>query len=346
MKLLMAAAVAAAMLTAAPAKAAQIWVGSADGHGHVIHIEGEIVKGDANRFATAVGQAKVAPGDATVYLAGPGGNVWDGILIARAIKRYGWNTYVEAPCASMCANIWLAGHTRFINSEAKIGFHSLSDKRRPGQRAEQANSSFMAFYREMGVSAKAARVFLAAEPGADAIWLTADLASSLGIEATTVTPKEAADHTQPKGKQKASAEEVDAFCRWAMTINTDIKLEIDQKIAAAKTAEEREAAWKRGFDSCVGTINSDDYDIAAVEAGMRKEAEANANAKKSVDAIKKAMNPPIKAESDPLDDTPRAQPKPERRRVEHGRRVRIAHAGRVCAFRVPFIGIGVRVRCG
>ena len=81
-----------------------------------------------------------------------------------------------------------------------------------------------------------------------------------------------------------------------MTINTDIKLEIDQKIAAAKTAEEREAAWKRGFDSCVGTINSDDYDIAAVEAGMRKEAEANANAKKSVDAIKKAMNPPIKAE--------------------------------------------------
>jgi len=31
MKLLVAAAVAAAMLTAAPAKAAQIWVGSADG---------------------------------------------------------------------------------------------------------------------------------------------------------------------------------------------------------------------------------------------------------------------------------------------------------------------------
>ena len=75
MKLVMAAAVAAAMLTAAPAKAAQIWVGSADGHGHVIHIEGEIVQGDANRFATAVGQARVAPGDATVYLAGPGGNV-------------------------------------------------------------------------------------------------------------------------------------------------------------------------------------------------------------------------------------------------------------------------------
>jgi membrane-bound ClpP family serine protease len=86
MKLLMAAAVAAAMLTAAPTKAAQIWVGSADGHGHVIHIEGEIVQGDANRFATAVGQARVAPGDATVYLAGPGGNVWavDAYVQARA----------------------------------------------------------------------------------------------------------------------------------------------------------------------------------------------------------------------------------------------------------------------
>jgi hypothetical protein len=333
------------MLVAVPAKAAQIWVKPADGHGHVIHIEGEIVKGDADRFAAAVGQAGVKPNDATVYLKGPGGLAWEGTLIARAIKKYGWNTYVpeNAECASMCANIWLAGKGRFMNSEAKIGFHSLSDKRRPGQRAEQANNLFMGFYREMGISMKAARVFLAAEPGADAIWLTADLARSLGIEATTVTPKEAADHTQPKVKQKASAEEVDAFCRRAMTINTDIKLEIDQKIAAAKTAEEREAAWKGGFDSCVETINSDDYDIAAVEAGMREEAEANA--KKSVDAIKKAMNPPIKAESDPSEDTPRAQSKPERRRIEHHRRVRVAHAGRVCAFTVPFIGIGVRVRC-
>ena len=43
-----------------------------------------------------------------------------------------------------------------------------------------------AFYRELGISDKAARVFMAAEPGNDAIWLTADLAASLGIKVVTV----------------------------------------------------------------------------------------------------------------------------------------------------------------
>jgi ATP-dependent protease ClpP protease subunit len=198
-KLLMASVAVVTMMVTVPGNAAQIWVNPAEGHGHVIHIKGDIEKGDVNRFASAVGKAEVRPGDATVWLDSPGGLVMEGIPIARAIKKYGWSTYVAADteCTSMCAIIWLAGHTRFINSNGKVGFHSASDRRRPGTRNEQANAMMMLVYRDLGVSDKAARVFVAAEPGSDAIWLTADLAESLGIKAVTLTPDSEKAHTQP-----------------------------------------------------------------------------------------------------------------------------------------------------
>ena len=44
--------------------------------------------------------------------------------MARAIKQSGWNTYVlkeDPACASMCAVIWLAGKTRFINEHGCVG---------------------------------------------------------------------------------------------------------------------------------------------------------------------------------------------------------------------------------
>jgi hypothetical protein len=55
----------------------------------------------------------------------------------------------------------------------------------------------MKFYSEIGISAKAGRVFLAAEPGADAIWLDAPLARSLNIAVTLVTDKVAETKTLP-----------------------------------------------------------------------------------------------------------------------------------------------------
>jgi hypothetical protein len=169
MKRILTAAIVAAGLTA-QAQAAQIWVNPAEGHGHVIHIKGEIEKGDANQFANVVGHAGVKPNDATVWLDSPGGLVIEGTPIARAIKKYGWNTYVtkDTACASMCAVIWLAGHTRFVHVNGRVGFHSATNKMRPGKRSELGNAMMFSLYHELGVSDKAARVFLAAEPGDDA----------------------------------------------------------------------------------------------------------------------------------------------------------------------------------
>jgi hypothetical protein len=121
------------------------------------------------------------------------------MVMARAIKKYGWNTYVgkDTGCVSMCAVIWLAGKTRFINEDGRVGFHSASNaKLNPGKRNEYGNAMMFSFYHELGASDKAARVFMAANPD-DAIWLTDSLAKSLDIGVVTI-PAEALD--KPKDK--------------------------------------------------------------------------------------------------------------------------------------------------
>jgi len=203
MRRLIMTAAALALLTTT-AQAAQIWVNPAKDHGHVIHIKGDIEKGDANQFANVVGHAGVKPNDATVYLDSPGGFVMEGVPIARAIKKYGWNTYVakDTTCASMCAIIWLAGHKRFVNQDGQVGFHSATDaKRGHGKRSDLGNAMMFSFYHELGISDKAARVFLAAEPGDDAIWLTDALAKSLDIAAVTI-PADEEKHEQPTAQDK------------------------------------------------------------------------------------------------------------------------------------------------
>jgi hypothetical protein len=198
MKRILMTAAALALLTTS-AHAAQIWVNPAKEHGHVIHIKGDIEHGDAKQFANVVGNAGVRPNDATVYLDSPGGYVMEGIVMARAIKKYGWNTYVgkDTACASMCAVIWLAGKTRFINEDGRVGFHSATNaKLNPGKRNEYGNAMMFSFYQELGASDKAARVFMAANPD-DAIWLTDSLAKSLDIAAVTI-PAEAPG--KPKDK--------------------------------------------------------------------------------------------------------------------------------------------------
>ena len=197
---------AAIALSVTTAQAAQIWVNPAEGHGHVIHIKGDIEHGDANQFANIVGNAGVRPNDATIYLDSPGGFILEGITIARAIRKYGWSTYVgkDMTCASMCAGIWLAGKARFVHEDGHVGFHSTNSDKQKGKRDEYGNALMFAFYRELGVSDKAARVFLAAEPGDDAIWLTEDLAKSLEITAVTIPDEAPKEAPKPKAPDKVS----------------------------------------------------------------------------------------------------------------------------------------------
>jgi hypothetical protein len=306
-KLLMAGVAVAALAT--PSYAAQIWVNPAEGHGHAIHIKGPIEKGDANRFANAVGKAGVRPGDATVWLDSPGGLVMEGIPIARAIKKYGWNTYVAADtaCASMCADIWLAGHIRFISSDGKVAFHSTADKKHPGVRNEFGNAMMFSFYRELGISDKAARVFLAAEPGDDAIWLTSALAQSLDIAAVTISADEEKNKEQPKVADLGNA---------AMAT---------EKFTEAPKAAEKPAEAPK-----------------VAEAPAKDKDNAGPPPVKAEDIL------PPKEEETPREVAGPRRAEPRHVERPHHRRYAGGYGGRVCGFSVPvpYIGgITIRGRC-
>jgi ATP-dependent protease ClpP protease subunit len=157
-----------------------------------------------------------------VYLDSPGGLLVDGAVIADIIHGLKMNTYVDADvlCASMCANIWLAGNVRYVNSAARIGFHTIS---KGDKRDERVNELMLHdFYRAMGVSDKAARVFLAADSD-DVMWLTAELAKALDIK-IKVWPEPEDD----KAREKVDPEKIDFLGYYGGMSFFDFKLKIEQ----------------------------------------------------------------------------------------------------------------------
>ena len=109
-----------------------------------IHLHGEIVSGDAERFAEALDEhsERWARGDGgfpILCLDSPGGSFREALEIVSHLLRdriVGAITYVPdgARCESACAIIFLAGskdnhalnHARVIHPNAKLGFHSPS----------------------------------------------------------------------------------------------------------------------------------------------------------------------------------------------------------------------------
>jgi hypothetical protein len=140
-----------------------------------------VEKGDDEKFIKAT--AGIPNDRGIIYLNSVGGMVLPGIGIATIIHKKGWSTYVPAGtfCTSMCANIWLGGNKRYITPTSLIGFHTISIKR--GERwvrYEDGNAKMLDFYRDIGVSAKAGRIFMAADRN-DITWLGNELAASLNI---------------------------------------------------------------------------------------------------------------------------------------------------------------------
>ena len=141
----------------------------------------------------------------SVYLNSPGGNVRIGMAIIAEITMRGYDTVVpaNATCASMCANIWLAGKRRFVTEHSRVGFHSTSIR---GVRSEHGNEEVKEFYRILNLIRRRSGADITEEMTADDIiamdtditeetmntlvaadpdgmlWMTAKLARKLGIE--------------------------------------------------------------------------------------------------------------------------------------------------------------------
>jgi hypothetical protein len=115
-----------------------------------------------------------------IVLDGPGGGVFEAILIGTEIRRRGLATLVRGnrSCASACAIVFLSGRTRYLGNGASVGLHSAAND---GGRADANGTNFMARYLSgVGVPRSIVRQ-MAAIPPSDIRWLTKTEQRSLGI---------------------------------------------------------------------------------------------------------------------------------------------------------------------
>jgi len=73
------------------------------------------------RKLTALVQAH--PGLRGIVLDSPGGHVYEGRGVAKLIQRQGLDTYVFGTCSSTCTTVFIAGKTRVLGPQGRLGFH-------------------------------------------------------------------------------------------------------------------------------------------------------------------------------------------------------------------------------
>jgi hypothetical protein len=183
MKKLIMAGVCLAALTGT-GNAASITVQQASNGGHYVFISGVINAGDGELFDQTLQYYRVQMKHAVVYLDSPGGSVQAGIRIGVAIHELGFTTFVAGgtECASMCADIWLAGKIRWAGDGAFIGCHQAYSRDRYGNLvpSDRANSYRADYYQYLGLGPAAIQYLLQAKPK-DINWLTSADAERFGI---------------------------------------------------------------------------------------------------------------------------------------------------------------------
>jgi len=156
-----------------------------------ISLTGPIGFHDAERFKEVIEKNKIT--NALVALDSPGGSTFNGLAIGRLIREKNFATVVpkDKVCISACANVWLAGTTRYVDDNVMIGFHG--DAEIPGKNgvpikganavaSAPGNAVVGAYLGWLGLSDKA--IYALTEKGPDdMLWLTSkQQAIDLGIE--------------------------------------------------------------------------------------------------------------------------------------------------------------------
>jgi hypothetical protein len=158
---------------------------------NVVSIKGTIEIGDADKFERVIAPLS---GATVVFLNSPGGALVDGLDIGISIRGHGYHTAVVGDlCASICGLMWLAGSSRFVAPESKIGFHAAYNK--DGTETGQGNALVGAYLSNLGLSYEAIAYLTDAAPD-DMHWLTPRAAAKIGITYSLVAPP-AASEPQP-----------------------------------------------------------------------------------------------------------------------------------------------------
>jgi ATP-dependent protease ClpP protease subunit len=150
-----------------------------------IYVYGELVDGDAESFKAVAEQSS----NAIVALAGPGGNIADGLMIGEMIRLKNFATVVldETACASACALAWLGGTRRFMGAKGMIGFHAAHDER-SGSVSSMGNAVVGAYLNKLGLPLEAVMYITAAAPD-QLFWLNQADAKRFSISFEVLAPE-------------------------------------------------------------------------------------------------------------------------------------------------------------
>jgi hypothetical protein len=145
-----------------------------------VTIEGTIEYNDETKFASVV--TGVGSQTLTIGLTSPGGVIGPAIAIGRLIHERGYATSVfpGGECASACGLIWLAGSSKFVGTNAHVGFHAAYNASTL-QESGKANALIGKYLGELGYSDGAVEYATHAAPD-QMQWLTREDAIAFNIK--------------------------------------------------------------------------------------------------------------------------------------------------------------------
>ncbi|MBJ6988961.1 hypothetical protein [Devosia sp. MC521] len=152
---------------------------------------GQIEEGDVSRLNAFLSNAEIRKTIA-VYLASPGGSLYEGMRLGRFFKDHHIKTVVEGNevCASACALAFLGGRDndgkpwRSSSSNSSLGFHAFASADSAFQ-DENETQMVVSHVLDYGREVQAPLELLIlnfATPSSSIYWLTQDEICSLGIK--------------------------------------------------------------------------------------------------------------------------------------------------------------------
>jgi len=133
-----------------------------------IRLDGDIALGITKRMTQVLREN----GDiAAIVLTSTGGNIFEARGLARLLIQNSLNTHVKDQCSSACTIVFMAGETRTMDDDARLGFHQYRLDMRtglPNVRTTDEQDRDRAFFRERGIAETfLGRIF---DSPADNIW--------------------------------------------------------------------------------------------------------------------------------------------------------------------------------
>ena len=218
-----------------------------------ISISGEIATDDDEKFK------KIASifDDAVVFLDSPGGSTIAAIRIGEAIRLKGYSTYVDGDvtCASACALIWLAGSTRFLGDDGKVGFHATYVENEGRQQESGGGNALVGRYLTLLNLGENAVYFATSAPPDRLNWLTRDNYRKVGISVELISlDEDSAESEAPKNNQSMLVDDSPAetenrdVSKWRAVGGWTISVDHTLNDSCFAVAVANSSAFRLGFD--------------------------------------------------------------------------------------------------